>query len=99
MNIAVRDIPNATPTAIGDPIMRFHEIADACAIVVSKAGVYRQTKVFRRGDEIYASHGQGFIRLYDNGGTSLPTTRHVGLDLNGLRAAKDNLGRLLLEAR
>lgn len=81
-----------------EEVQRFHEIADAAAILCNKQGVYRQAKVFRRGAEIYAGHGSGFIRLFGNGGTSQPHTKHIGLDLGSLKFAEDRLGRLLLEA-
>ena len=41
---------------------RFHVIEDAAAILVSK-GVYRQAKVYRRGKELFAAYGAGFVRL------------------------------------
>lgn len=75
---------------------RFHEIPDGAAILVTKAGVYRQVKIFRRGDEVYAGHGTGFIRLFRNGGTSTPHTKYAGLDLAGLTAEEDRLGRLIV---
>ena len=75
---------------------RFHEIADGAAILVTKAGVYRQVKLFSRGGEVYAGHGTGFIRLFRNGGTSTPHIRYAGLDLAGAKADEDSLGRLLL---
>lgn len=77
---------------------RFHEIPDGAAILVTKAGIYRQVKVFRRGNEVYAGHGTGFIRLHGHGGTSTPHIRHAGLDLAGLESKEDGLGRLLLGA-
>jgi hypothetical protein len=76
---------------------RFHEVPDGAAILISKTGVYRQVKVFRRGCEIYAGAGNGFLRLFRNGGTSAPHTRYVGLDLAGMVAKEDALGRVLIE--
>ncbi len=78
------------------PMERFHEIPDAAAILCTKKGVYRQVKVFRKGKEPYAGYGSGFIRLYHDGGTSVPDMRYVGLDLNGAAVTKDALGRLVL---
>ncbi len=75
---------------------RFHEIADGAAILCTKQGVYRQVKVFSRGGEIYAGHGNGFIRLFRDGNTSTPHTRYVGLDLAGKTTDEDGLGRLLI---
>jgi hypothetical protein len=76
---------------------RFHEIADGAAILVSKAGIYRQVKVFSRGGEVYAGHGTGFIRLFRNGGTSTPHIRYAALDLAGAGTKEDGLGRLMME--
>lgn len=74
---------------------RFHEIADGAAILVNKLGVYRQVKLFQRGNELYAGSGGGFIRLMANGNTSTPHTRYVGLDAAGRELTEDRLGRLL----
>lgn len=50
----------------------FHEVPDAQVVLRSK-GVYRQAKVFRRGADIYAAWGSGFIRLLSGSGTTVPT--------------------------
>jgi hypothetical protein len=69
---------------------RFHLIEDAAAILVSK-GVYKQAKMYRRGIGLYVGHGNGFIRLYKDGGTSLPSVRWDGHD--GPDTTYDKLGR------
>ena len=56
----------------------FHEVPDAQVILRSK-GVYRQAKVFRRGSDIYAAWGSGFIRLMSGSGTTVPTVVWDGL--------------------
>lgn len=61
-------------------VERFHVIDDAAVIVRNKS-VFRQVKVFRRGDDLYASHGSGFIRLYKGGGTGLTTVSWDDIDL------------------
>ena len=50
---------------------RFHVIEDAAVVLRSK-GVYRQAKVYRRAEGLYAGYAGGFIRLMANGGTSRP---------------------------
>ena len=50
----------------------FREVPDAQVILRSR-GVYRQAKVFRRGSDIYAAWGSGFIRLLSGSGTTVPT--------------------------
>ncbi len=72
----------------------FHEIDGAAAILRDRRGVFRQAKVFRRGDFLFAGFGSGFIRLYKNNGTSTPT---VFLDaLVGVNAEADTMGRLVI---
>lgn len=73
---------------------RFHIIDDAAAILVSK-GVYRQAKVYRRGKDLFASHGSGFIRLFREG-TSLPNVRLDAIDVPGERINFDAFGRASL---
>lgn len=50
----------------------FHEIPDAQVILRSK-GVFKQAKLFRRGEDVYAAWGSGFIRLLKHSGTTVPT--------------------------
>lgn len=90
------EIPKSDKVVVMPPMDRFHEIPDAAAILCNKNGVYRQTKVFRKGNEPYAGYGTGFVRLYHDGGTSIPNMRYVGLDLNGAVVTKDALGRLYI---
>lgn len=56
----------------------FHEVPDAQVILRSR-GVYRQAKVFRRGSDIYAAWGSGFIRLLSGSGTTVPTVVWQGI--------------------
>ena len=51
---------------------RFHVVEDAAVIVRSK-GVYKQVKVYVRGGAVYAGLSGGFVRLYKNGDTGIPT--------------------------
>jgi len=57
----------------------FHVIDDAQVIIRNK-GVYRQMKVYRRGTEIYAAHGTGFIKLMAMGATSHPNVTWIEVD-------------------
>lgn len=65
---------------------RFHVIDDAAVILRSK-GVYRQSKVYHRGNALYAGWGAGFVRLYQGGGTGMPTLSWDDIDINGVGAA------------
>lgn len=60
----------------------FHEIPDAQVILRSK-GVYRQAKLFRRGEDVFAAWGSGFIRLLSAGGTTVPTVHYLDFGLRG----------------
>lgn len=76
---------------------RFHEIPDGAAILCFKSGIYRQAKLFRRGRELYAGMGIGFIRLMTKGNTSSPNIRYHGIDPAGSRVTEDPVGKLLVE--
>ena len=65
-----------------DPL--FHEIADAQVVLRSK-GVFRQAKVFRRGEDVFAAWGSGFIRLLGHSGTTVPTVHWLDLAQGGAR--------------
>lgn len=73
----------------------FHLIPDSFAVLVSKRGVYRQAKLYRRGDEVFAGHGGGFVRIVSGGGTSVPDIRWDGLE-SELTFVAGRLGRMLV---
>lgn len=75
---------------------RFHVINDA-AIILRKKGVYRQVKVYRRGRELFAAHGAGFIGLRANGGTTVPHISWIEIDAGDV--ATGPLGVLLVAAK
>ena len=66
----------------------FHEMTDTW-IITRARGVYRQSKVYRRGSFVYASKGSGFVRLFSSGGTSDPNTSWV--EFEPATAIKDYL--------
>ena len=68
----------------------FHVVDDAQCILAGSNGVYRQAKVYRRGNALYAGYGSGFVRLYKTG-TSVPSIRVEALI--GVTATYDGLGR------
>lgn len=49
----------------------FHIIDDA-VVIVRRNGVYRQCKLYRKGVDVFAQVGGGFVRLLAMGGTSQP---------------------------
>lgn len=61
----------------------FHIIED-CQIITRSKGVYKQVKVYRRGNTLYAAHGSGFIGLLAGGGTTHPDVSWVEIDANDM---------------
>lgn len=77
---------------------RFHVIEDA-AVVLRCKGVYRQAKVYRRAEGLYAGWGAGFVRLYRGGGTTAPNVSWDDIEVGAARASDfiaDAFGRLCL---
>lgn len=71
-------------------MLRFQVIEDAAAIVLAR-GVYRQVKLFRRGNDLYAANGSGFIRMYRGGTTSLPNVAWKDIDIPGAMVGEKDL--------
>lgn len=61
----------------------FHVIDDGVVHLRSK-GVYRQTKVFRRGADVFAAYGGGYIRLLAGHGTTRPDVSWDDMDAPGV---------------
>lgn len=61
----------------------FHEIPEG-VVILRSGGIFRQAKVFRRGDGVYAAWGSGFIRLCGGGGTSSPRVTYDALSAEGV---------------
>lgn len=57
----------------------FQEIPEGLVITFSR-GIYRQVKLFTRGRYVFAEHGNGFVRLYSHGATSVPSVTWKDLD-------------------
>lgn len=64
-------------------IERFHLIEDGTAILYSK-GIFRQSKVYRRADHVYAAWAGGYIRLLQRGGTTNPNVAWKDLEAEGV---------------
>lgn len=63
---------------------RFTLIEDAAVILLGKKGVYRQAKLYRRADKIYAAYGGGYIRLLQGGSTTNPDVRYQDFEGDGV---------------
>lgn len=76
---------------------RFHVIDDG-AVIIRRKGVYRQVKLYRRSEGLYAGVGLGFIRLYQDHGTGVPDISWDDIEVPSLGVQPvqtDGLGRLL----
>ena len=62
-------------------------------------GVFSQAKLFRRGKDLFAAKGSGFIRLLDNGNTSHPSTFWDGISLPKSKYAVADHGRIQLKGK
>lgn len=69
-------------------------ILDDHVILRSAKGVYKQAKVARRKEFVYACTGGGFVALYANGTTSNPGVRWEEIE-NGVMYQPGRLGRLM----
>jgi hypothetical protein len=58
----------------------FSVIDDAQAIIRSKAGVYKQVKLYERDNVIYAATGGGYVRLLRDNRTSNPNIKWEHID-------------------
>ena len=56
-------------------------VVDDARVILRSGGVYRQVKLYARGDRWYAGWGAGFIRLLSRGATSIPHVRWLYLDV------------------
>lgn len=74
--------------------MLFHIVED-CFVILRQNGLYRQAKVYRRGNFAYAGIGGGFVRLMHNGGTSRPNIGWEDLTASPeIRIARDGCPRI-----
>lgn len=73
---------------------RFHIIEDG-AVILRSRGVYKQAKLYRRGRELFAGAGGGFVRLYKDG-TSIPNLQLIDFDAGPHRTEQDATGRWYL---
>ncbi|MEM8626046.1 MAG: hypothetical protein AAGG47_21370 [Pseudomonadota bacterium] len=60
----------------------FHAIEGGQVVVRKKPGTYLQADLYRRKRQLYAKVGSGFVRLYADGGTSMPGISYDPEDIN-----------------
>lgn len=61
--------------------MELFKLIEDGYVVLRSRGVYRQAKLYRRGEDIYAAHSGGYVKLHGYAGTSAP---NIGwADLHG----------------
>lgn len=61
------------------PTELFHVLQDVQCVIQTKKGVFKQCKVYYRGQHLYAGTAGGFIRLYSGNRTSNPDLRLEGV--------------------
>lgn len=62
----------------------FHIIEDSVCLLYT-GGVYRQAKVYRRRNNVYAAYGGGFVLLCGHNGTSHPRVLWKELQADGVK--------------
>lgn len=62
----------------------FHIIDDGVVVLRLRGKRFRQTKVYRRGTQVYAGIGAEFIRLIAHGGTSDPQIGWLDIEAEGV---------------
>lgn len=65
-------------------MQRFHVIDEGAVVVRVKGGLYRQCKVYRRGRDVFAGVGGGYIRLLARAGTTNPNVTWLELEADGV---------------
>jgi hypothetical protein len=65
---------------------RFHIVDDAAVILRGRKGVYRQAKVYRRGEDVFAQVGFGYVRLLARNGTTDPSISWLDIEAEGVVA-------------
>lgn len=73
----------------------FHIIDDAVVHLQSR-GIYREAKVYRRGEHVFAKWGAGYIRLLAHSGTTVPSVSWHDIEAAGV-ALKPNRTPVFIE--
>ena len=63
---------------------RFTVVEGGAVIMRGKRGVYRQAKVYRRGERVFAGWGTGYLRLSAAGSTGDPDIKWDDIDADGV---------------
>jgi len=71
----------------------FHKIDDAVVILRTR-GLFKQTDVYRRGRDVFAKVGGGYIRLLAYGGTTIPATQWQDVEGPGIHLMGSDRQRL-----
>lgn len=74
----------------------FHVIDDGVAIIRS-GQIWKQTKLYKRGQMLFVPHGGGYIRICDKfgdtWGTSVPSVKVIELEGSGVVMDGNNAPR------
>ena len=63
--------------------MELFHIIDDVQVILHSRGVYRQVPVYRRGADLFAKHGAGFVKLMSSKGTTAPNVSWLDMDGHG----------------
>lgn len=64
--------------------MELFQIIDGAHAILFSRGVYKQSKVFRRGTAVFAQSGSGFVRLLQGGSTTAPAIAWKDVEGDGI---------------
>jgi hypothetical protein len=65
-------------------VQLFHIIDDGVAILRVKGRVYRQAKIYHRGEDVFAGYGGGYVRLTRGGWTTMPDVSCIEVEGPGV---------------
>lgn len=75
----------------------FHEIADS-SVIIRTGGVYHQTTLALRNNQIYAKVGKGYVKLYKHAnGSSKPSITWGEPIADGMQFDFDKLGVMVIK--
>lgn len=63
--------------------MNFISKIDNAYAWIRRGGVYSQAELYRRGEQVFAKMGSGYVRLSGSGTTSQPKTSWQEIDTGG----------------
>jgi len=69
----------------------FAKIEHGLVITFNK-GIYRQVALYERNGNLFAQHGSGFVKLYPEGRTGIPSMAWKDIDSDVFKFVKEPFG-------